>query len=356
MRIIQLIDTLEMGGAEKMAVNFANALTETKDFSGMVVSRKEGKLKESLVNKAHYLFLGRKKIFDFKAVFRLRAYCKKNKIDYIQAHGTSFFLAFLVKLVFPGVKILFHDHSGARSLQKIANNRALWLASFFFEGIIVVNHPLEIWAKQHLNCKKVVYLPNFTTVDDSHKATLLKGLPGKKVLLLANLRHPKNHQFLIEVAIKTKASHPDWTFHLVGNDSNDTYSQKLKAAIASHDLQQNVFVYGQKDDTAHIISQSDICVLTSYSEGLPVALLEYGLLKKAVVATNVGEIPLLVVDRKSGFTHKPTDVEGFYESVVKLMDNSALRINFGEALFETIRDNHSQEAVMANYLNWLNEG
>lgn len=42
MRILQIIDSLAIGGAEKMAVNFANALVEEVEFSGLVATRKEG--------------------------------------------------------------------------------------------------------------------------------------------------------------------------------------------------------------------------------------------------------------------------------------------------------------------------
>ena len=44
MRIVQIIDSLEIGGAEKMAVNYANALSERIVFSGLVTTRREGNL------------------------------------------------------------------------------------------------------------------------------------------------------------------------------------------------------------------------------------------------------------------------------------------------------------------------
>ena len=46
MRIVQVIDSLEVGGAEKMAVNYANALSERIDFSGLIATRAEGNLKK----------------------------------------------------------------------------------------------------------------------------------------------------------------------------------------------------------------------------------------------------------------------------------------------------------------------
>lgn len=353
MRILQLIDSLEIGGAEKMAVNFANALQNTIDFSGIAVTRKEGKLVESIENKANYLFLNRKKTFDYTALLTLKKYCKKNKIEFIQAHGTSFFFAFLLKLIHPSIGIIFHDHSGARSLQTIKNNPVLWLASFFFKGIIVVNHSLEQWAIQKLNCKKVVYLPNFTTLNKSTATTKLEGYNEKRILSLANLRHPKNHLMLIEVANKLKESHPEWTFHLVGKDENDAYSVQLKEEIKDNNLESKVFIYGQRDDIANIINQATICILTSSSEGLPVAILEYGLMKKPVLSTNVGEIPLLIEDGESGRIVAVNHSEDFYKSVQQLIENSALRTKFGDALFKTISETNSKEAVIANYLNWM---
>jgi hypothetical protein len=56
MRILQLIDSLEAGGAERM-VNYANALTQQIECSGLVCTRKEGALKNQLDSKVAYLFL-----------------------------------------------------------------------------------------------------------------------------------------------------------------------------------------------------------------------------------------------------------------------------------------------------------
>jgi hypothetical protein len=61
MRILQIIDSLTVGGAEKMAVNYANSLSKITEFSGIVVTRKEGYLKEHLDEGVGYLFLGRKR-------------------------------------------------------------------------------------------------------------------------------------------------------------------------------------------------------------------------------------------------------------------------------------------------------
>lgn len=354
MRILQIIDSLDIGGAEKMAVNYANALSHKIEFSGLVTTRKEGKLKSQLDSRVDYFFLNREKRIDLNAIMRLRNYCKSNKIDYIQPHSSSFFTALLVKFVMPKVKIIWHDHNGLSEFLSSRKTLALKIASLFFEGIIVVNDQLKRWAEKELHCNKIIYFPNFTSLNNNEQATtILKGVTGKKILLLANLRFQKDHFLLLKVAERLKISHPDWTFHLVGKDFEDDYSEQIKKGIISKDLQNNVFIYGSKNDTSSIIKQCDIAILTSQSEGLPVAILEYGLASKPVLTTEVGEIPLIVKNGISGFIVPKYDDEKFYNCLVELIESENLRIVFGKSLNEIILKNHSEEAIINHYLNWI---
>ena len=354
MRTVQIIDSLEIGGAEKMAINYANALSVTNEFSGLVATRAEGKLKSQLNNSVSYLFLKKKATLDFGAVFRLRKYCKENQVQFLQPHSSSYFTALLVKLVYPKVKIIWHDHNGLSEFISSEKSFALKIASFFFKGIIVVNYKLKEWAEKELNCHKVIYLPNFTTIDNAtSRKTILKGESGKRILCLANLRDQKNHFLLLEVAEKLKQSHSDWTFHLVGKDFEDDYSATVKALIVNKNLEENVFIYGSKNDIKNIIYQSDIAILTSKSEGLPIALIEYGLSKKPVVSTKVGEIPLIIKYGINGFIVDVNDADLFYQNLVKFITENDLRIQMGNSLHQTILENNSEEGVITKYLNWI---
>jgi glycosyltransferase involved in cell wall biosynthesis len=158
---------------------------------------------------------------------------------------------------------------------------------------------------------------------------------------------------LLEVAEKLKKTKPDWTFHLVGKDFVDDYSTNIKKLIVSNRLDDTVFVYGSKNDVNNIINQADIAILTSKSEGLPVALIEYGLMSKPVITTNVGEIPFIIQDGINGFIVAVNEAERFYERILELIDDSALRLNFGNLLHQTILENHSEEGVIIKYLNWI---
>ncbi len=354
MRILQVIDSLEIGGAERMAVNYANALAERIEYSGIVATRKEGFLKNKINSGVGYFFLERKHKFDFKAVFRLKKICKQHQISHLQAHSSSFFIAFLTKLVLPKIKIIWHDHNGLSEFVSKQKSFILKVTSYFFSGIVVVNDKLKKWAEHELNCSRVVYLPNFTSFEnESEASTKLHGNEGKRILCLANLRFQKNHFFLLEVAKTVMQKQPLWSFHLVGKDFHDDYSSKVKNQIKNYQLENHVFIYGSCNDVKNIMEQADIAILTSQSEGLPVAILEYGLNKKPLVTTAVGEIPSFIENGKNGFIGSKEDVTFFTDSVLQLIENEALRVRLATQLFETIENHFSEEAVLHNYLNWL---
>lgn len=353
-RIIQIIDSLEAGGAERMAVSYANALVPSIAFSGLVVTRGEGPLKEQVEDGVSYLFLNRKKMIDLEALFRLRKFVKQHRVNVVHAHSTSFFIAFLLKLTCPSVRLVWHDHYGDSEFLANRPIGALQMAAPFFSGIIAVNQKLKVWAEQQLNFKNTIYLPNFPSEENNSSATtILKGIPGKRIVCLANLRLQKDHFLLLDVACKLKLSYPEWTFHLVGKDFGDDYSQKIKDLIVAFDLEKNVFLYGTKNDIPFILQQSTIGILTSQSEGLPVALLEYGWYKKPVVVTAVGEVSTLVENGTNGFVVPAQQGALFYEALVALIENELLQFEFGQALYRKLRDHHSETAVITQYLNWL---
>lgn len=354
MRIVQVIDSLEAGGAEKMAVSYANALATTIDFSGIVTTRREGVLQSQLDTNVSYLFLNKKGTLDFSAVFRLKKYCKKHKVKILQAHSSSYFIAVLVKLIYPKIKIVWHNHNGLSEFVHSDSSIVLKIASLFFNGIIVVNSKLRDWSKSKLYCKQVVYFPNFISISpEQNNITELKGETGKRIICLANLRDQKNHFFLIAVAKLVQSSHPDWSFHLVGKDFEDDYSKRLKEEIIIKELSKTVFIYGSREDILQCISQTEIAILTSKSEGLPLALLEYGLCKKPIVVTNVGEIPSIVINKENGFLVNVEDLNSFYNYLTVLINDVNLRQQIGESLHQTIIENYTKDKIINGYKEWI---
>ena len=347
MRILQIIDSLEAGGAERMAVNYANALADEIDFSGLVATRKEGILWNQLNQKVSYLFLNKKRTIDVKAIFKLKNYVIQNKVSVVHAHGTSFFTAILLKFTYPKIKIIWHEHYGARVNESRIDNFMLLFSSIFFSSVFVVNPQLEVWVKKNLLVKRVYYIPNFAILDENQsKMTFLNGDDYKRIVCLANLKKPKNHISLLLAFKEMKLQDLGWSIHLIGKDYNDSYSDELKVFINVNNLQNTVFIHGSQNDIQHILSQATIGILSSTDEGFPVSLLEYGLAKLPVVSTNVGYCSEIIKDNFTGLLFNPLDNLQLQEQLQKIILNKKLRDSFRLNLHELVLETYSREKGM----------
>jgi glycosyltransferase involved in cell wall biosynthesis len=212
--------------------------------------------------------------------------------------------------------------------------------------ILSVNSVLESWAKHHLKCPEVIYLPNFAVQDrDTLPVTHLKGQSGKRVLCLANLRPQKDHQTLINAFRIVHDDYPEWTLHCVGQDFKDRYSKSIYALVEELGLNDHIYFYGSCPDTGHVIQQADIGALSSASEGLPLALLEYGLGSLPVVATNVGDCNSALPKACHDFLVAPAEPQLLAERLKVLMGDAAQRDRLSDLMFQHVTAHFSAVAV-----------
>ncbi|QNK78748.1 glycosyltransferase [Winogradskyella sp. PAMC22761] len=350
LRVLQLIDSLEAGGAERMAVNLANALRPEVDGSYLCTTRAEGLLKGSLDKDVGYLFLKRKRTLDFSALKRLRAFVNHEQITVVHAHASSYFMATLLKLVYPKIDVVWHDHYGNSEFLEQRPKTILKCCSKTFKAIITVNAQLADWDEQHLGCRKVVFLPNFVVPYKTAPQTTLHGIKGKRILCLANLRPQKDHITLIKAFKQVNEQFTDWTLHCVGKDFKDAYATQIKTLVQDLTLEEVVFFYGSCEDTEQIILQSDIGVLSSKSEGLPLALLEYGQSGLAVVATDVGDCKLVISDACYGSLVPSNTIAALAESILVYMKDFKRRKETGAALKSVVENSFSEAASVKRIL------
>ncbi|KJD33416.1 group 1 glycosyl transferase [Tamlana nanhaiensis] len=357
MRVLQLIDSLETGGAERVAVNLANALSKNMAFSAICATRKEGLLKKEIKPEVKFLFLAKTKTIDVKAVKKLNSFIKSNQIEIIHAHSSSFFLASIIKLFNSKIKIVWHDHYGNAEFLEHRNFKVLKVFSRLFSHIFTVNTTLETWVKANLKHKNVSYLPNFATLNKTIKVTQLAGESGMRIVCLANFRAQKDHVTLINAFKEVVEKHKSWTLHCVGKSFNDNYYSHIKSEIEKLKLEQNVFLYEQKSDVYNILTQCEIGVLSSKSEGLPIAILEYGIAGLAVVATNVGEIGDVILNHSNGVLVNSNSVNALAQAMLLYIENEALRLNHAKLFSKHIEAHYSEasqtKAIIKTYKQLL---
>ena len=353
MRVLQLIDSLRPGGAEKMSVTYANALAKRIDASYLCCTRMQGLLKPELSPEVGYLFLEKKSAFDLKAFVKLRKFVKDNRIDLIQAHSSSWFFALMVKLSLPKLKLLWHDHYGRNLKERRIG--VLKPASGFFDGIISVNIALKEWAEKNLNAKEVRFFRNFIPDAKSKVSVQFSPLKGQqdafKILCLANLRPQKNHLNLLKAFEMIEKANAQVSLHLLGKDEESKYSKELKIFVKRNHLEGKVFFYGETQFVQELLLQADLGVLSSASEGLPLALLEYGSAGLPVISTAVGECPEVM--GKEGILVPPADPEALSKAIRQYISQPGTRKEAAEKFRKKILEEYSERTILPQVENFF---
>jgi len=356
-RVLQLIDSLEIGGAEKMAVQLANALSSRVAVSALCCTRKAGPLKTQIKNKVEYLELKKKHALDITALLRLKKFVKEHQITILHAHGSSFFIAWLFKIISPKIKLVWHDHNGERDLTNVSNS-VLKIVSSSFNHVLCVNTKLELWSKKHLYCPDITQVNNFITIKSSPSHSNLNILLGNrrsvKIIHVANLRVPKDHLTGIKAIELLVKDNFEVTYHLVGNyDKNDTYYKTILQYIQQNKLSNHVFIYGPKHNVKDYLEASDVGILTSTHEGLPLSLIEYALAKLVIITTDVGECKNFVEDYAKVF--EPKDFKVLYSHLKETISNTEIARLNSEKLYKKAIDLHSENAVVIKLMKVYEE-
>ncbi|WP_124980893.1 glycosyltransferase [Nonlabens xiamenensis] len=346
MKVLQLIDSLDAGGAERMAVNIANAMARAGQPAFLCASRKEGMLKSQIDDRVNYLFAEREGKLGIRGIVRIKNFVQEHDIQIIHAHATSFFAASMTKILLPHLLIVWHDHYGKSENLDQRDAKLIKVCKGFFNAVIAVNTKLQEWATKELGIHSSHYLANFTVPsDDTNIDNELPGQSGKRIVCLANLRPQKDQITLIDAFAKLDPEFQQWTLHICGKDFNNTYSRKLKSFIQESRLEERVFLHGSRTDIPGVLSSCDIGVLSSISEGLPLALLEYGLYGLPVVSTDVGACAEVIGE--DGLLVSPSDPWALKTAFQKLISNPELGKALATRFHQKILANYGEEQYLA---------
>lgn len=347
MRVLQLIDSLQPGGAERMAVNIANALVVQVNASFLCSTRTEGFLKKELSPKVGYLSTGKKNSLDLLAFKRLRSFVKKQDIGVVHAHGTSWFWGVLLKFSGLKIKLVWHDHYGESATQKTFNSKFLKLGSPFFDGVVCVNFESYAWVTKYLKPQKVIQLNNFINPGKLKEGSLkLKGKETNfKIICVSNLREQKDlHNLLNAFEFINKKN---ISLHIVGSNNKSEYALSV---IKRLECMSNVYYYGEQSNIQALLAQADMGILSSRTEGLPLVLLEYGNSRIPVVCTNVGHCKEVI--GKTGKLVEPGDPKKLATGILDYYLHPILMEQDSKAFFERVSTVFSPVSVIEKLMQF----
>lgn len=346
--VLHMIDTLRVGGAERMAVNLVNSLPRDRFVSHLCTTRHEGPFAEDVDPQVPRLRLMRRWRFDLYPILKLVRYVRDNRITILHAHGSTLFLARLVAAVVPDVHIVWHDHYGPIE----STDRPAWIYRFAVQNIaavISVSAALAEWTRDRLAfpANRIWKLRNFALhYQDAVAACEAPLARPVRVVCLANLRPEKGHRDLLEAIAMVKKRVTGVQLLLIGSAPDSLYQAQLQEDVDRLNLGETVAFLGQREDVSTLLSYCTVGVLSSHSEGLPLAILEYGLAGLAVVATDVGECAEVLDGGSCGILVETRQPILLANAIERLLQDQELRSDFAARLSDRVESHYSKHEAI----------
>jgi glycosyltransferase involved in cell wall biosynthesis len=164
--------------------------------------------------------------------------------------------------------------------------------------------------------------------------------------IVAALRPEKNHDLFLRAAKLTVAKLPNAEFVIAGDGPERQRLERLAETLA---LKTKTHFIGSTSDIPGVLSMVDLFALTSHNEASPVSIMEALSCRRPVVATDVGSIDESVIDGQTGFLVLPGDADNMSDRWCRLLSDTQLASQFGDAGRNHIMANSSLQSMTDGY-------
>ncbi|RGP45261.1 hypothetical protein BTW32_25760 [Bacillus thuringiensis] len=267
---------------------------------------------------------------DIKALMEIRRILKEVQPDLLAIHSSKAGLLGRLAGGSLGIPTIFTAHGWAFTEGVPQKKRILYsllerMAGIVSSGIITVSHydcQLAI-QKKIASYEKMTVIHN--GVPDIIKCKdISQNNKQIQLIMIARFAEPKDHQILVDVlsTLDTK----NWNICFVGEGP---LKKEIELEVKKKNLCDRVIFVGNRDDIPEMLAQSQIFILTSNWEGLPLSVIEAMRSGLPVIASNVGGLGELVQDGKNGFLVEKGNKSMLREKITVLIENFELRERMG---------------------------
>jgi glycosyltransferase involved in cell wall biosynthesis len=151
-----------------------------------------------------------------------------------------------------------------------------------------------------------------------------------RMICVSRLSPEKGHEGLLDAFATVRAQRVDAVLTIVGDGPE---LARVRECIRVRHLADHVALLGAlgEEEALLQIASSDILVLASFMEGLPIVLMEAMALGLPVIAPRLAGIPELVTDERDGLLFRPSDWDDLAEKMTRLLTDPILRAGLGQA-------------------------
>ena len=354
-KVLHIVYSLQIGGAERVVTNYA--LHHTREiYEPVVVALTEGGPLEEDLRAAgvRVYILGKRLGFDPRVILKLARIMQKEKSQIVHVHTPLANNWGVPAALLSGVRTVIRTEHGLFRRERTFYVFINTLLGLFNRRILACSDGARKThlAMDPLSRRKYVTIYNGINVEryrahgDTRGLREELGIPeGTPVVgIIGSLIPLKGHRVFLQMATLIARTRPDVRFLVVGEGPE---RRVLEATVREKGLQGKVIFTGVRRDIPELLALMNVFVLSSHSEAHPLTILEAMAAGKPVVATSVGGNAESVKHGETGFIVPPNDPEALHGKVSELLGDPAVARRMGDAGLARVRREFSVEKMVA---------
>lgn len=331
MHVMHVIDSLSVGGAERMLVEIANRTVKDGHRVAVCVTRDGTALAADLRPEVRLIVLRRKTRCDMGPLIRLARIISLWQVDVLHAHGRSTFslLALARTIGLLRLPIILHDHFG---VVEIDTSTPAW---FRLWGKHQLSHYVGVYARlaewairAGVPRGRVVVIENARSLERMRRAEPVDiremyGISDEELIGVAvcGLREEKGIDVLLDAVARLANTRPV-SIIVIGGERDQAYARACYQRCADLGLSDRVRFVGEHRNVPGLLPGADFALMPSRSESGPLVLIEYAMCGLPFVSTRVGSIATRMAGLGLPGFVEPNDPVAFAEAIVQLVNLS----------------------------------
>ncbi|NOY53155.1 MAG: glycosyltransferase [Deltaproteobacteria bacterium] len=360
LRVLFVVLSMGVGGAEKLVYDIIQGLPQKNITPTVCCLDMIGPLGDKLVTQGiRVYYLKRKRGIDWGLVKRLNRIIVREKIDVVHAHQyTPYFYAVLSSLMGKKIRLIFTEHGrlypDRRRIKRYLFNPLL---AGMTDHIVSISESTKKAMVMYDNfpAQKIEVIFNGVHFDDSKtnivpstKRRLLQLDNTSRVMgTAARLDEIKNIPMLLHVFKRVLAQMPQTYLLIAGKGPKE---KELKDLSKHLGVEDRVVFLGLRYDLPEIYPLFDVFLLTSFTEGISITLLESMAAGVPSVVTAVGGNPEVVIDGKTGYLVPTGEEQTMATKVLELLRSPEKQKTMGANAAERASKDFSFQKMLSRYL------
>jgi glycosyltransferase involved in cell wall biosynthesis len=336
--VLTVIDRMMTSGAEILATQIALGLDRSRFESILCSTRSSAPEHVAMARRAgiEVLELERRSKFDVWRWSPLVRLLRSGRVDIVHAHkfGSNLWAAVLSQ--FAAVPVLLaHEHTWSfegKPLRRLIDREVIARRATAFLAVSEADKEKMIDIER-IPSKKIRYVPNGIPDQPKGDRELVRarlGIPADAPVIgtVCALRPQKALHVALQAVASLADGRPDLRFLVVGDGPERARLERDSSVLGA----RAVFLgHVPPAEVPDFVAAMDVLVCSSIFEGTPLAVLEWMAAGKAIVATRVGGIPVLIDDGVEGLLVSPNDSASLGNAIDRLLRDPDERNRLGMA-------------------------